>query len=107
MFSKSWWQRLFSKGPGQTARRQQPSLSTRLMEVEVLEDRWMPTVTTVNILVGSVSHSVFTPNFSDGSGGGALTAFGAYKVAPNLRSAVNDAMAILAENPNTNANLLL
>ncbi len=85
---RQWWISLAQSAP---VRRKPAAQSTRLMEVELLENRWLPApVTPSNILVGTVAHGKFTPNFNDGAVSATLTVFGADVVAPNLRSAVND-----------------
>jgi hypothetical protein len=61
MFSDSWWQRLFKKIPQSPVRRKRSGASTRLMEVEFLEDRLVPSTFTPNTTSDpdiSVSHHV-------------------------------------------------
>jgi hypothetical protein len=79
MFFDSWWQRIFKKHRITPARRKKAGASTRLMEVEALEDRWMPA--NITIIVTGTTDGLVTALIPDG--------VHTFK-ADNLRSAVAD-----------------
>jgi hypothetical protein len=82
MFHDSWWQRIFNTHGSRTARRKQSGDSTRLMELEVLEDRWMPANITILVTgTADVLPAAVTPLHPTGP-----NTF----TAANLRSAVTD-----------------
>src|SRR5438128_1549466 len=76
MQPESIWQRLFKKLVQKPLRRKEAGVSTRLMEVETLEDRRVPA-------------SIFVASFADGAVGATVSLAGGDFRSDNLRTAVN------------------
>lgn len=60
MFTKAWWKKLAGNRPQKPLRRKPSGRSTRRMEVESLEDRWMPATIFVTTTADEVSANGLT-----------------------------------------------